>query len=132
MSRNDDAQSFEELSYDESGAGPAASSTTNQAKSPSPRRCREFIRRETAHAMPSIVGAFVEKAQKGSVPHFNALAKVGGFDYRSGSSEAPKRRRKSLARQLLDEVEEYEAKQAAERTAEASSGIDNPGSQERS
>jgi hypothetical protein len=64
--------------------------------------------------MPEIVRTFVDKAKEGSVAHFTSLAKVGGFDQRSETAEAPKRRRRSLARQLLDEVERYEAQAAAE------------------
>ena len=86
-------------------------------RAPSPRNCREFIRRETARAMLDIVNTFVGEAKKGSVAHFTSLTKVGGFDQRSEVSATPKSRRKSLARQLLDEVERYEAKQAAELAA---------------
>jgi len=84
--------------------------------------------------MPDIVKTFVDKAKNGSVPHFTSLAKVGGFDQHSLRSEAPKRKRKSLARQLLDEVERYEAQQAAEKAAAAQT-VDrngNPGPQESS
>ena len=114
--------------------GPAA----KRKRSPSPGKCRDFIRRQTADAMPAIVNTFVGQAREGSVPHFNALTKVGGFDQHPAKPEAPKRRRKSLARQLLDEVEKYEAKQAAE-LAKASNAIspidhstDNRGTQEKS
>jgi hypothetical protein len=103
-------------------------------KSPSPQNCRNFIRKQTANAMPDIVNTFVDKAKEGSVPHFTSLAKVGGFDQRSGAAEAPKRKRRSLARQLLDEVEKYEARQAAELAAAnaAATQSDTPSPQEKS
>lgn len=96
---------------------PAVDHATKSKRPPSPRKCRDFIRRETANAMPAIVSTFVEEARMGSVAHFNALARVGGFDQRSAQNEAPKPKRRSLARQLLDEVERYEARQAAELAA---------------
>jgi hypothetical protein len=55
--------------------------------------------------MPRIVKTFVERAEAGSVPHFTSLAKVGGFDQRPAKPETQKSKRRSLARQLLDEVE---------------------------
>ena len=73
--------------------------------------------------MPEIVAAFVDKAKRGSVPHFTSLAKVGGFDQKPSASDAPRHQRRSLARQLLDEVERYENQQAAE-LAEANLAVD--------
>jgi len=121
------------------GAEPATPSATPE-KPPSPNNCRNFIRRQTANAMPDIVNKFVDKAKEGSVPHFTSLAKVGGFDQRSGAPEMTmKRKTRSLARQLLDEAERYEARLAAEKTAEAAQlpnqidgQIDNLGPQENS
>jgi hypothetical protein len=75
--------------------------------------------------MPSIVKTFVEKAKEGSVPHFTSLAKVGGFDQRTAAAQAPTQQRRSLARQLLDEVEKYEARKAEEKAAAAAAQIDN-------
>lgn len=102
-------------------AAPAADDAvlalSRHKKPPTPRRCRDFIRKQAAEAMPEIVKIFVDEAKKGSVRHFASLTKVGGFDQRPSASEAPKRRRKSLGRQLLDEVEKYEAMQAAELAA---------------
>lgn len=103
---------------------------SKRKKPPSPRKCRDFIRRQAADAMPEIVEVFVEKAKGGSVPHFTSLTRVGGFDQRPSSSELPKRRGKSLGRQLLDEVERYEKQQAAELTA-ANSQVDNGKPQEK-
>ncbi len=97
-------------------------------RAPSPRRCREFIRRQAANAMPEIVKAFVEKAKGGSVPHFTSLAKVGGFDQRPAAADTPKPVRRSLARQLLDEVERYEAQQAAD---QASANAEDAEAEER-
>jgi hypothetical protein len=77
---------------------------------PSPHNCRNFIRKKTAAAMPEIVEAFVQEAKGGSVSHFTSLAKVGGFDKAPAAAPQPKRRGKSLARRLLDEVERFEAK----------------------
>jgi len=119
-------------------AGLAPSSA--EPKPPTPKNCRNFIRRKTANAMPEIVKTFVQKAKQGSVPHFTSLAKMGGFDQRPVQPAAKKPERKSLARQLLDEVERYEAqhaaaKAAAEDAAAAASTGDrngNPGPQEHS
>jgi hypothetical protein len=133
---NDDSQSHEEATSDALAGSHPEASVAKRKKAPSPRRCRDFIRREAADAMPEIVTAFVDRAKGGSVPHFASLAKVGGFDQRP-SSEAPKRRGKSLGRQLLDEVEKYEAKQAAqlaaarEATSQIETGSDNGKPQEK-
>lgn len=133
-SEHDEGRSSEQAPCDAPDTHEPTTTETRQRKPPSPRKCRDYIRRETANAMPNIVNTFVGQARKGSVPHFNALAKVGGFDQRSSSAEAPKRKRRSLARQLLDEVEKYEAKQAAELAAAnaAASQTGNLGSQEGS
>jgi hypothetical protein len=100
-------------------ATPSVPSDKPPIKPPSPKHCRNFIRRQTADAMPKIVETFVKKAEEGSVPHFTSLAKVGGFDQRKGAPETKKRKTRSLARQLLDEVERYEARLQAEKDAEA-------------
>jgi len=129
-----DAQGHEQAASADTGLEPSAA---KGKKSPSPKNCRNFIRRKTANAMPDIVKTFVDKAKNGSVPHFTSLAKVGGFDQHSGATEAPKRKRRSLARQLLDEVERYEATQAAELAAANAASqihdqIDNRSPQESS
>ena len=137
-SKEDEARGTGDASCYGTVAIPEVRSTMKRKRAPSPHNCRNFIRRQTANAMPDIVNTFVDKAKEGSVSHFASLAKVGGFDQRSGSTEAPKRRRKSLAHQLLEEVEKYEAKQAAELAATnaAKSQIGQeiviPGLQERS
>ena len=64
--------------------------------------------------MLDIVNTFINEAKSGSVAHFTSLTRVGGFDQRPEAAKTPKSRRKSLARQLLDEVERYEARQAVE------------------
>jgi hypothetical protein len=131
-----DSQVSEPATCGEPAASEGEASPAKRTRPPSPHNCRNFIRRQTANAMPAIVSAFVESAKKGSVPHFASLAKVGGFDQRTGAAEASKRKRRSLARQLLDEVERYEADQAAERAAAEAQAthIDNPNGrpQERS
>jgi len=126
------------MSTIDDGKGPASApaAPAKPEKAPSPKNCRNFIRKQTADAMPKIVATFVKKAEDGSVPHFTSLAKVGGFDQRAGAAEAPKKRRtRSLARQLLDEVELYEARVAAERAAEeaqAGNQVEDPGPKEHS
>lgn len=129
-SEEDDAQVVIWETCGEPDASRSRALTANRRKAPSPRRCRDFIRREAADAMPDIVKTFVQKAKDGSVPHFASLTKIGGFDKRP-VAEAPKRLRRSLGRQLLDEVERYEAGQTAEAAA-AHSQFHNDGPQERS
>lgn len=132
-SKGDDALGLGQETRNAPARNQVKTAPAKQKKPPSPRNCRDYLRRQTADAMPEIVSAFVDEAKEGSVAHFNALAKVGGFDQRT-ASDTPKRRRKSLARQLLDEVEKYEAKQAAELAAasQPTGQIDNHGPQERS
>ena len=113
-SKGRDAQDPDNASSFEQNADGSEASPAKRPRSPSPRNCREFIRRHAANAMPEIVAVFVDKAKDGSVPHFTSLARVGGFDQKPSASDAPRRRTRSLARQLLDEVERYEAQQAAE------------------
>ncbi len=102
-----------------SSGAPANAASTNKVRPPTPKNCRNFIRRKTADAMPKIVDAFVEKAIGGSVPHFASLAKVGGFDQKPAPPPPPRRRGKSLARRLLDEVERFEAKHGIKPPGEA-------------
>ena len=109
-----DAQVSADASSNEQPENSLEAFPPKRKKSPSPQNCREFIRRQAANAMPEIVRTFVKKAKDGSVPHFTSLAKVGGFDQKPSAADAPRRQRRSLARQLLDEVERYEAQQAAE------------------
>lgn len=119
MSRNDRDEDGDQPAAvpievsDEQSAGASAA----PQRPPSPRNCRDFIRKKTADAMSEIMTAFVDKAKEGSVPHFTSLTKVGGFDQRPGTSQAPKRRRRSLPQRMLDEVERYDATLAAETLA---------------
>ena len=115
--KDGDAQGSEQTACDTPAGTELEISSAKPKRPPTPRNCRNFIRKHTANAMPDIVNTFVDRAKGGSVPHFTSLAKMGGFDQRPVPFEAPKRRRKSLARQLLDEVEKYEARQAAELAA---------------
>jgi hypothetical protein len=89
--------------------GDATAAPAKNVRPPTPRNCRSFIRRKTADAMPAIVEAFVKEATEGSVRHFATLAKVGGFD-KPAPDPPPRRRGKSLARRMLDEVERFEAR----------------------
>lgn len=85
------------------------SGISSRKKSPRPAQCRNFARDAVAESMPDIVKSFVEKAKDGSVPHFNLLTKLGGFDQRPASPPS-KRRGKSFARRLLDDMKQHEAK----------------------
>lgn len=97
---------------DQESEGSALAKKIAAKKPPRPAQCRNFIRSAVAESMPLIVGAFVEQATDGSVSHFNLLTKVGGFDHRP--LPAPTRRRgKSFAQRLLDNIEEHEAKMLA-------------------
>jgi len=90
-------------------SGASTPAPAKNVRPPSPKNCRSFIRRKTADAMPAIVDAFVKEAAEGSVRHFATLAKVGGFD-KPNPDPPPRRRGKSLARRMLDEVERFEAR----------------------
>ncbi len=79
-----------------------------------PTACREYLRKQTAEAWAGIVSALVEKATAGSVPHATLLAKLAGFEQRPTASTEPKRRGKSLAQQLREQMEELEARNIAE------------------
>ena len=81
-------------------------------KPPKPSQCRNFTREAVAKSMPDIVDTFVDEAKKGSVSHFNLLSKFAGFDQRPIPAP-PKRRGKSVARRLLDNMKEHEAKMVA-------------------
>lgn len=73
---------------------------------PRPRYCRTFARARVAEALPEIVKKFAEEARKGSIPHMKMLAKIGGLDSGDVVPKATKRRGKSVARLLLENLRE--------------------------
>jgi hypothetical protein len=91
---------------------PPGGTKTASKKSPRPSQCRNYTRKAIAVSMPAIVKTFVNKAEAGSVPHFNLLSKFGGFDHRPLVAPV-KRGGKSFAQRLLEDMEEHEAKMKA-------------------
>ena len=73
---------------------------------PRPRYCRTFARARVAEALPEIVKKFAEEARKGSIPHMKMLAKIGGLDSGDVVPKATRRRGKSVARLLLENLRE--------------------------
>jgi hypothetical protein len=89
---------------------------TRGKKPPRPSQCRDYTREAVAESLPEIIDTFVDEARSGSVSHFNHLAKFGGFDLRPVPASA-KRKGKSFARRLLDDMKEHEAKMIAAKEA---------------
>ncbi|MBB5057226.1 hypothetical protein HDF16_001911 [Granulicella aggregans] len=98
---------------------PESATQTSKAtdkKSPSPGQCRNYTRKAVAKSLPDIIVTFVAQAKGGSVSHFNHLAKFGGFDLRPIPASV-KRKGKSFAQRLLNNMKEHEAKMIASRDA---------------
>ena len=93
---------------------PVPDTPATPQKPPRPRACRVYIRREAARAWPVIVNSLIGKAKEGSVPHTSLVAKLAGFEQRPEPPREPKRRKKGLARRLLEEMQEHEARNIAE------------------
>jgi hypothetical protein len=89
---------------------------TSSKKPPRPSQCRNYTREAVAKSLPDILETFVGQAKSGSVPHFNHLAKFGGFDLRPMPAPG-KRKGKSLAQRLLEDMKEHEAKMIAAKEA---------------
>lgn len=79
-----------------------------------PRRWRTHLRKEAADRWRVIVRSLLSKAEEGSVPHIALLAKLAGFEQGPMPPPEPKRRTKSLAQQLREEMEELDARNIAE------------------
>ncbi len=78
------------------------------------RSCRNYIRKEASNRWNVIVGNLLDKAEGGSVPHITLVAKLAGFEQGPMPPREPRRRTKSLARQLREKMEELEARNIAE------------------
>ena len=89
---------------------------TRSRKPPRPSQCRDYTREAVAESLPEIIDTFVDEAKSGSVSHFNHLAKFGGFDLRPIPASV-KRKGKSFAQSLLEDMKEHEAKMIATRDA---------------
>jgi hypothetical protein len=77
------------------------------------RKCRNYVRTEASNRWNVIVGNLLDKAEEASVPHITLVVKLAGFEQGPMPRE-PKRRTKSLARQLREEMEALEARNIAE------------------
>jgi hypothetical protein len=86
------------------------------SKPPRPSQCRDYTREAVAESLPAIIKTFVGEAKSGSVSHFNHLAKFGGFDLRPIPTSV-KRKGKSFAQSLLEDMKEHEAKMIAAKEA---------------
>ena len=59
-----------------------------------------------AEALPQIVDALMDRAKEGSVPHAKALAELSGLTRAEVEPKVKKRRGRSLAGALLEELGE--------------------------
>jgi hypothetical protein len=101
---------------DQEADTPTQVERSGDRKPPKPSQLRNFTREAVAESMPTIVDAFVDEAKKGSVSHLNLLSKLAGFDQKAVPAPS-KRRGKSFAYRLLDNMKEHEAKMIAVRDA---------------
>ncbi|WP_263373635.1 hypothetical protein [Granulicella aggregans] len=101
-----------DLPVDQEDGTASGLSESAEKKPPRPSQCRNYTREAVAKSLPDILETFVDQAKSGSVPHFNHLAKFGGFDLRPMPAPA-KRKGKSFAQRLLDNMKEHEAKMIA-------------------
>ena len=79
-----------------------------------PHRCRDHIRNEAGKRWVPIVTNLLLSAERGSVPHIALVAKLAGFEQGPRVPCPPKRRTKSLAQELREEMEALEARNIAE------------------
>jgi hypothetical protein len=96
----------------EPGSSTQQPDKASSKKPPRPSQCRNYTRKAVAESFPDIIETFVDEAKGGSVSHFNQLAKFGGFDLRPIPAPG-KRKGKSFAQRLLDDMKEHEAKMIA-------------------
>jgi hypothetical protein len=87
-----------------------AAETPVRTSAPRPKYCRTYTRKRVAEALPEIVERFIAEAKRGSVPHAKALANLGGLDKGDVVPKVKKRRGKSLAGILLDELKKPPAR----------------------
>jgi len=73
---------------------------------PRPRYCREYARKRLAEAAPKLVDAFLERSIGGSVQHLKVLMELTGIAKEPVVPKVAKRRGKTLAAQLLEELGE--------------------------
>jgi hypothetical protein len=81
-------------------AGPAA------VGAPRAKNCRAFARKRMAEEMPGIVSALIEGTKGGSVPHAKVLLELTGVTKDPPKPKVVKRRGKTLAGRLLEEIAE--------------------------
>jgi hypothetical protein len=86
----------------EEASGPAKKPAAVGA--PRPGNCRVYARKRMAESMQEIVQALTEKAKGGSVPHTKMLAELSGLTRGEVAPKVVKRRGKSLAGLLLEEL----------------------------
>jgi hypothetical protein len=73
---------------------------------PRPRYCREYARKRLAEAAPKLVDAFLEKSIGGSVQHLKLLIELTGITKDPVVPAVKRRRGKTIAAQLLEELGE--------------------------
>ena len=73
---------------------------------PRAKNCRAFARKRMAEEMPGIVSALIEGTKGGSVPHAKVLLELTGVTKDPPKPKVVKRRGKTLAGRLLEEIAE--------------------------
>lgn len=73
---------------------------------PRPRQCRDYARKRLAESAPALVDAFLREARGGSVQHLKALMDLTGITKDPVKPKVKRRRGKSVAAQLLEELGE--------------------------
>jgi hypothetical protein len=96
---------FAKESADEEATGPAKGKPA-AVGAPRARHCREYARKRLAEAAPKLVDAFLKKSIGGSVQHLKVLMDLTGITKEPVVAPVTKRRGKTIARQLLDELGE--------------------------
>lgn len=96
---------FAGASADEQNAGPVTGKPA-AVGAPRPRYCREYARKRLAEAAPKLVDAFLKKSIGGSVQHLKVLLEMTGIAKEPVVPVVKKRRGKTIAQQLLEELGE--------------------------
>ncbi len=86
---------------------------------PQPQRCRMYVRKRVARALPGMVKVLIERAMRGSVPHMALLIKTAGFDHRSEPTGPAKKREKGLEQILREQWERDRVQREADEAADA-------------
>ena len=100
-------------------AGPTSEVEAKTEATPPPHRCRNYVRRRVAKALPAIVRVLIEQAMEGSVAHMALLIKTAGLDQKGEPMEPAKRREKGLEQILREQWERDRVQREADEAAAA-------------